>query len=249
MADKVVILGDGPFREPLATFLASQRVACISPEQADGRDVLAVIDVQTGCDGGKRDWLVGAECVVSERTPIFTSVLHRTATEIASWLAHPERVVGFSPVQFADMPVVEVCRPLQAEEDASWTDHLQVLAGWGKEVEEVGDEPGLVFPRTLALLVNEAAFALAEKIADKEDIDVAMRKGTNWPYGPLEWADRIGIDQIVAILTGLERELGEERYRPAPLLRKMVYAGYLGRASGRGFYCYDEQSVRKGAEG
>jgi 3-hydroxybutyryl-CoA dehydrogenase len=91
----------------------------------------------------------------------------------------------------------------------------------------------------LALLVNEAAFALSEGVARARDIDLAMKKGTNYPFGPLEWADEIGIDQIIAILLGLQRELGEDRYRPAPLLRKMSYAGFLGQASARGFYLYE----------
>ncbi|MFC7440361.1 3-hydroxyacyl-CoA dehydrogenase family protein [Laceyella putida] len=249
MKDKVVILGTGTAREQLVSFLASRRVATIPLEQMALYEVLAVFDLETGCDDRKRVWLTRVEQVIPSQVPIFTSVLHRTATEIASWLAHPARVVGFSPLQFADMPVLEVSRPMQAEGDAGWPAHLQVLTRWGKAVEEVGDEPGLVFPRTLALLVNEAAFALAEGIAAKEDIDLAMRKGTNWPFGPLEWADHVGIDQIVAILTGLHRELGEERYRPAPLLRKMIYAGYVGRASGRGFYRYEDKLAQKGEEG
>src|SRR5205807_862654 len=107
--------------------------------------------------------------------------------------------------------------------DDMWDKAVQVWRRAGKQVEVVGDEVGLVFPRTWAMLVNEAAFALTEGVAEAAAIDLAMKKGTRFPMGPLEWADEIGIDQVVWILSGLVRELGEDRYRPTSLLRKMVY--------------------------
>lgn len=239
MKNRAVLLGSGRLAESLKFFLEAQQIEIVSPEQVPTAGLIAVFDLHTGYGDNKRVHLTEIERKIPAQVPIFTSVLHRTATEIASWLSCPVRVVGFSPLQFAEMTIIEVSRPLQAEEASGWLAQLDIIKRWGKEVEEVGDEPGLVFPRTLALLVNEAAFALAEGIATKESIDLAMRRGTHWPWGPLEWADRIGIDQIIAILAGLYRELGEERYRPAPLLKKMAYAGYVGQASGRGFYCYE----------
>jgi 3-hydroxybutyryl-CoA dehydrogenase len=101
----------------------------------------------------------------------------------------------------------------------------------------VKDAPGLVFPRILSLIVNEAARSLDEGVA-AGDIDTAMRLGVNYPAGPLGWADRAGLDEVLAVLEGLQRETGDDRYRPAPLIRKMVLAGRLGEASGRGFYDY-----------
>lgn len=103
------------------------------------------------------------------------------------------------------------------------------------------DEVGLVYARILSLIINEAAFGLMEGIASPQDIDTAMRQGTNYPMGPLEWADTVGVDDIVAVLNGLHREIGEDRYRPAPLLRKLLYAKRLGLQSGRGFYTYPEE--------
>jgi len=100
--------------------------------------------------------------------------------------------------------------------------------------------PGLVLGRIACQLVNEAAFAVAEGIGSAEDVDVAMRHGYNWPRGPLEWGDEIELDHVLATLDALHEELGEERYRAAPLLRHMVAEGRIGRSVGEGFFVYDD---------
>jgi 3-hydroxybutyryl-CoA dehydrogenase len=110
----------------------------------------------------------------------------------------------------------------------------------GKHVERVGDGPGLVLGRIVCQLVNEAAFAVGEGVGSPEDVDVAMRYGYNWPRGPLEWADTIELDQVLATLDALYEELGEERYRAAPLLRHMVAEGRIGRSTGEGFFAYED---------
>ena len=106
------------------------------------------------------------------------------------------------------------------------------------------DTPGLTFPRILSLIINEAARSLEEGVASAEEIDVAMRLGVNYPQGPLQWADQIGLDEVLAVLEGLQRETGEDRYRPATLMKKLVIAGFLGETSGRGFYTYKEGQVK-----
>jgi 3-hydroxybutyryl-CoA dehydrogenase len=106
----------------------------------------------------------------------------------------------------------------------------------GLHVEWVGDSPGLVLGRIVCQLVNEAAFALQKGAGTAEDIDTAMRLGLNYPRGPLEWGDSIGLDRVLAVLDALRGELGEERYRAAPLLRRMVADGRLGKSTGRGFF-------------
>jgi 3-hydroxybutyryl-CoA dehydrogenase len=110
----------------------------------------------------------------------------------------------------------------------------------GKHVERVGDSPGLVLGRIVCQLVNEAAFAVSEGIGTPGDVDVAMRHGYNWRRGPLEWADTIELDQVLATLDALYEELREERYRAAPLLRTMVAEGRVGRSTGEGFFTYDD---------
>jgi 3-hydroxybutyryl-CoA dehydrogenase len=109
------------------------------------------------------------------------------------------------------------------------------FSGLGLQVEWVGDAPGLVLGRIVCQLVNEAAFALQKGIGSAEDIDTAMRLGFNFPRGPLEWGDAIGLDHVLAVLDALRGELGEERYRAAPLLRRLVADGQLGRSTGGGF--------------
>jgi 3-hydroxybutyryl-CoA dehydrogenase len=110
----------------------------------------------------------------------------------------------------------------------------------GKHVERVGDAPGLVLGRIVCQLVNEAAFAVGEGVGSPTDVDVAMRHGYNWPRGPLEWADTIELDHVLATLDALYEELREERYRAAPLLRQMVAEGRIGRSTGEGFFVYEE---------
>jgi 3-hydroxybutyryl-CoA dehydrogenase len=110
----------------------------------------------------------------------------------------------------------------------------------GKHVEWVGDAPGLVLGRIVCQLINEASFAVSEGVGSPGDVDTAMRYGYNWPRGPLEWGDEIELDQVLATLDALHEELREERYRAAPLLRRMVAEGQVGRSTGEGFFTYDE---------
>jgi hypothetical protein len=109
----------------------------------------------------------------------------------------------------------------------------------GKQVEWVRDAPGLVLGRIVCQLVNEACFALAEGVGSAPDVDTALRLGFNYPRGPLEWADVIELDHVLATLDALYHELHEERYRAAPLMRRMVAELRLGRSTGEGFFAYD----------
>ena len=110
----------------------------------------------------------------------------------------------------------------------------------GKQVSWVGDCPGLVLGQIVAQLVNEAAFALTERVGSAEDIDAGLVHGMNYPRGALEWGDMIGLDYVLAVLDGLFEERHEERYRAAPVLRSMVWNGRLGRLTGEGFFTYGD---------
>ena len=116
------------------------------------------------------------------------------------------------------------------------------FAALGKHAAWVGDAPGLVLGRIVCQVINECAFALGEGVGDATDIDTGMMLGLSYPRGPLEWADTIGLDRVLSVLLALRAEYGEERYRAAPALRRLVQAGRLGRVSGAGFFDYDGES-------
>jgi 3-hydroxybutyryl-CoA dehydrogenase len=135
------------------------------------------------------------------------------------------------------MKLVELIRGL-ATDDATYAAVSGVAERMGKTVVEGRDMPGFIVNRVLMPYINEAVFALYEGIGSVEDIDVAMKLGTNVPMGPLTLADFIGLDTCLSIMEVLHDGLGESKYRPCPLLRKHVEAGWFGRKSGRGFYDY-----------
>jgi len=159
-------------------------------------------------------------------------------TRIAGATRRPEQIIGmhfFNPVPL--MRLLEVVRGL-ATSDATAATALEVGRRMGKEPVEAKDSPGFISNRILCPMINEAVFALQEGIGTAESIDTVMKLGMNHPIGPLALADLIGLDVVLFVMQVLQRDLGEDKYRPAPLLRQMVDAGYLGRKSGRGFFSY-----------
>lgn len=151
---------------------------------------------------------------------IFTTAVPCSATEAASWTINPSRVVGISPII---EKIVEVAPALQTAPEV--LEHGEAfLRDIGLEVVRVADGPGLVRLRILSCIINEAIAALAEAVATADDIDVAMKLGANYPFGPIEWADKLTPEVVHAVMRGLQYEYGEDRYRPAPLLVRKVLA-------------------------
>jgi 3-hydroxybutyryl-CoA dehydrogenase len=160
-------------------------------------------------------------------------------TRLAAVTSRPQRVVGMhfmNPVPV--MPLVELIRGLETSDEAAA--FVRAAAErMGKTVAVASDHPGFISNRILVPMINEAVYCLMEGVGDRESIDAVMRLGMNHPMGPLTLADLIGLDTCLAIMEVLHHGLGDDKYRPCPLLRSYVEAGRLGRKSGRGFYEYE----------
>ncbi len=159
-------------------------------------------------------------------------------TRLAANVSRPERFIGMhfmNPVPV--MQLVEVITGLATSEETTQTVESEATA-YGKTVVRAKDFPGFVSNRVLMPLINEAVFTLYEGVATVEDIDTVLKLGMNHPMGPLQLADFIGLDTCLSILEVLHEGFGDPKYRPCPLLRQYVQAGYYGRKSGRGFYIY-----------
>ena len=180
---------------------------------------------------------------LDEITPPHTILASNTSslpiTEIAAVTKRPDKVIGmhfFNPVPV--MKLVEIIRGL-ATSDEVYTEIEQLTKKFEKVPVEVNDFPGFVANRVLMPMINEAIYTLYEGVASKEAIDDVMKLGMNHPMGPLTLADFIGLDTCLYIMETLYEGFGDSKYRPCPLLRKYVKAGWLGRKTGRGFYDYE----------
>jgi 3-hydroxybutyryl-CoA dehydrogenase len=185
------------------------------------------------------DELLAAEAILATNTSSIS------ITKLAAGTSRPDRVIGmhfFNPVPV--MALVEVIRGLQTS-DATFATVRELALAAGKTPVEVNDAAGFVSNRVLMPLLNEAMFAVMEGVATAEAVDEIFRLGMAHPMGPLTLADFIGLDVCLDIMRVLEDGLGDPKYRPCPLLIRMVDAGWLGRKSGRGFYTYKDAGSRK----
>lgn len=175
---------------------------------------------------------VSADCAIASNTSSLS------ITQLAASVSQPERFIGlhfFNPVPV--MGLIEVIRGLQTS-DTTHSLALEMATKLGKTAITAGNRPGFVVNRILVPMINEAILVLQEGLASAEDIDAGMRLGCNQPIGPLALADLIGLDTLLAIMEAFYDGFNDSKYRPAPLLKEMVAAGYLGRKTGRGFHAY-----------
>jgi 3-hydroxybutyryl-CoA dehydrogenase len=220
------------------------RLAALFPEHLahSADDFPAVPQIIIDCT-----WLPNHDALVEDVIEVFPNVPVLFATPCMT-STHLQMMYGSAatirfngtPALFPAQNRIELALSLGTAEDVE-----QYVARYfhllGFETEVVSDVVGMVTPRVLAMLINEAAFTLQEGIATASDIDTAMKLGTNYPFGPLEWADMIGIDLVLSLLDALYTEYKQERYRACPLLRRFVYAGRYGRLVRHGFYRYDSE--------
>lgn len=229
---KIYLIGDSIVKDELKILL-KEKVE-FSPSLDNTVDV--VIDAASFPREYKFENIEFIDKNCSAQVPVLTSSLCYSVSEQSTVSKFPERLVGIGLYPtFSIAKLIEIS-PSKITDNKILENTEIFLKECDIKYEIVPDKAGLIFPRILSMLINEAAQVYAEKIATLEDIDIAMKLGTNYPFGPLEWADRIGIDLIYNILLSLQTDFGEDRYRPHPLLKEMVNIKRLGVKSKKGFY-------------
>jgi 3-hydroxybutyryl-CoA dehydrogenase len=212
----------------------------LTQDFADFKDCGVVIEAVTENEDSKRRVLSEIVKHLGADTIIATNTSSISITRLASATDRPDRFIGMhfmKPV--SAMNLVEIIRGI-ATSDATFETVRNLVHAIGKEFALSEDYPAFIVNRILLTMINEAIFALYEGVGSVAHIDIAMRMGANHPMGPLELADFIGLDRVLATMQVLYEGLSDSKYRPCPLLIKYVEAGWTGRASGRGFYDYSE---------
>ncbi len=207
-------------------------------EYADLAHADLVIEAATENVDIKRRIMRQADEIIAPQAVLATNTSSISITALAAGTSHPERFIGmhfFNPVPV--MALVELIRGLLTN-DATQAAAADFIRRIGKTTINVKNSPGFAVNRILVPMINEAIFTLQEGVATAAEIDEGMRLGCNHPIGPLALADLVGLDTLLSVLEVFQRDFGDPKYRPAPLLREMVSAGMLGRKSGRGFYSY-----------
>jgi 3-hydroxybutyryl-CoA dehydrogenase len=240
---KIHIVGDSPLVEEYAELCASNGYvvsvewnnapkplpafssAAIKPSTAINSKTSVGIELTLDDTEQKRNNVVKLDSALPATAPILSLSVTISATEQSSWVKEKHRLVGIGALpSFSKHTIVEAAPTVYTPKET--VDVVQrFFHSLGKEVEVVQDRVGMVLPRILCQLVNEAAFAVQEDVATPQDIDTAMKLGTNYPVGPFEWASTVGFRTVYSVLNAIEHDLHEERYRVSPLLKMLAQTG------------------------
>ena len=233
-------------KEKITVAQKSEALARISP-RSDYNDLTPcdfVVEAAPEREDIKLEIFTRLSQVIKKDAILASNTSSISITKIGACTDRPEKVIGMhfmNPVPV--MKLVEIVRGLPTD-DATYETTVALAKRFNKTTVAARDIPGFIVNRVLIPLINEACFALYEGLGTVEDIDVGVKLGLNHPMGPLELSDLIGLDTCLAIANVLHSELGDDKYRPCPLLKQHVAAGWLGRKTGRGFYIYDAQGKK-----
>jgi 3-hydroxybutyryl-CoA dehydrogenase len=239
----VGIIGDGELADSLKTLFGKANLKVVATGlKADFGKELGECDIVLELAPedlvAKKKIFKTCDAKCRKETILATTSSHPWITELAGVTKRPDKVVGihFTKNTFGDKYLVQVVRGLQTSKDTIQS-VSDFLSGVGIKAVKLEETPGFILDRVIASVVNEAAVMYSSKLASKEDIDKMMKVCVNWPMGPFEFADMMGIDKVVEILDEMTVELGP-KFQPCFLLRRMVDAGWLGKKTGRGFHIY-----------
>lgn len=231
---KIFLIGEESINEEIRSLFGDK--AEFVPKLDDNVDI--IIDSFNGQAGLKISNIQYIDERCSASIPVFTSSVCIPVSELCSVSKFPKRLLGIGLYNtFSKSKLIEIA-PSKITDETILGNAESFLNEIGLTYTKVPDRVGLVFPRIISMIINEAVQVYSENTASKEDIDTAMKLGTNYQFGPLEWVDKIGIDLVYDTLASLHKYYGEDRYRPHPALREMVSLNMLGVKTKKGFYDY-----------